>query len=987
MKRNWTLDELMADWSLQPAELAVVNQVRTDKNRLGLALLLKWFQAESRFPKRRQEVPPAVVDFLARQLGVEPDRFKQYAWQGRTIARHRMLVREYLGFRKATVADAKQLLRWLVETVLPHQQQREALQEAIYDHCREQRLEPPTPQRIDRIIHAALRTAEERFCAATMTKLSPATRAGLDALLLPLHPDQEAGRDSSGHSPLHDLKQGAGASKVDSLLSEIDKLAQIDALALPADLFLDTAPKVVETYRQRVAVEDLHELQRHPDPVRYTLLAAFCWQRRREIIDTLVDLLLDLIHRLGIRAEHKVEKVVLREIKRVQGKQRLLYELAEVAVEQPEGRVKDVIYPVASEQTLREVIAEFKATGAYDQQVRTKMRSSYGQHYRRMVPALLRHLTFRSNNETHRPLIEALELLRIYADSDRRDYPEGEEVPLKGVVPAAWRSLVVRRTKRGEERINRISYELCVLQGLREKLRCKEIWVVGADRYRNPDEDLPADFAQQRALYYTALNQPLDVEAFIAGEQQALVDALALFNAGLPRNPKVKLSERNGKGWITLSPLTPLPEPANLVRLQAEIKRRWAWTSLLDMLKEADFRVHFTDLFKSATVHENLPRPVLQKRLLYCLYALGTNTGLSRVGAGDETVGYRDLLYVRRRFLNQENLRAAIQAVANEILRIRHPEWWGADATACASDAKKFGAWDQNLLTEWHIRYRGPGIMVYWHVEKKALCIYSQVKRCSSSEVAAMIEGVLRHCTEMTITKNYVDTHGQSEVAFAFTHLLGFQLLPRLNGIQRQRLYLPDNESASAYPHLQPVLTRGIQWDLIRQQYDEMVKYATALRLGTAEAEAILRRFTRTGVQHPTYRALAELGKVRKTIFLCHYLHDELLRREVQAGLNVIENWNSANGFILFGKGGELATNKREDQELAVLSLHLLQICLVYINTLMVQQVLGEPGWRERMGEAERRALTPLFYAHVNPYGEFKLDLEKRLDIQDVPVL
>jgi TnpA family transposase len=93
-----------------------------------------------------------------------------------------------------------------------------------------------------------------------------------------------------------------------------------------------------------------------------------------------------------------------------------------------------------------------------------------------------------------------------------------------------------------------------------------------------------------------------------------------------------------------------------------------------------------------------------------------------------------------------------------------------------------------------------------------------------------------------------------------------------------------------------------------------MIKYATAMRLGTADTEAILRRFTRSEVQHPTYQALAELGKVRKTIFLCHFLHDEQVRREVQAGLNVIENWNSANGFILLARG-ELATNKQEDQE------------------------------------------------------------------------
>ena len=90
-----------------------------------------------------------------------------------------------------------------------------------------------------------------------------------------------------------------------------------------------------------------------------------------------------------------------------------------------------------------------------------------------------------------------------------------------------------------------------------------------------------------------------------------------------------------------------------------------------------------------------------------------------------------------------------------------------------------------------------------------------------------------------------------------------------------------------------------------------MVKYTTALRLGTAETEAIVRRFTRENVQHPTYKALMELGKACRTIFLCRYLRLLTLRREIQEGLNVIENWNSANDFILFGTGGEIATNRQ----------------------------------------------------------------------------
>ena len=115
-----------------------------------------------------------------------------------------------------------------------------------------------------------------------------------------------------------------------------------------------------------------------------------------------------------------------------------------------------------------------------------------------------------------------------------------------------------------------------------------------------------------------------------------------------------------------------------------------------------------------------------------------------------------------------------------------------------------------------------------------------------------MIEGVLRHCTEMEVEQQYVDSHGQSEVAFAFSYLLGFDLMPRLKAIASQKLSRPHPGNADAYPNLQPILTQPINWGLIRQHYDDMIKYTTALRLGTAEPESILRRFTRNNVQHPT---------------------------------------------------------------------------------------------------------------------------------------
>ncbi len=226
MARDLGLDEVVDHFTLVGDEADQLRN-KAGATRLGFALTLKFLLWRGRLPRGRHELADDAVDHVARQVSVAAGDFGSYDMAGRTAQRHRSEIRRYTGFRECSVADTEKLAFWLARHVAESERREDRVREDLLARCRGELIEPPSSDRVTEIVRSALRQAEQTLVTRVAARLDPRAVGRLEALVA-----VEEDPDGDHPDALTTIKTDPGNVSLDSLLTELAKLAAVRATAL-----------------------------------------------------------------------------------------------------------------------------------------------------------------------------------------------------------------------------------------------------------------------------------------------------------------------------------------------------------------------------------------------------------------------------------------------------------------------------------------------------------------------------------------------------------------------------------------------------------------------------------------------------------------------------------------------------------------------------------------------------------------------------------
>lgn len=852
---------IIGHYTLSAEDVELVGRRYGPANRLGLAAQIALMRHPGFGLQPEIGLPDVILQYLAAQLFVDPSSFSAYGQRAQTRTAHADLVARYLGIRPFRRGDLALALN-LAAQAAEYTDRGEPIVRALMVGLKGERFILPSGDTLERAGLAGRARARKAAAAAIVEGLSSAELTRLDELVIN-NPD-------FGMTPLAWLRNFEEAPTAANINGLLERLRYVRGIGIHPVVGGAIPEFRFAQFVREGGVAPAFLLSDYSVNRRRATLTAAVIDLEARLADAAIQMFDRLIGGMFTRARRGRERRYQDSIQSV-GQLMRLFGATITALDEAVQNGGDPLELIDEAVGWHRLVAAKAQVDALADLAGEDALVTATERYatlRRFSPAFLDAFTFKASG-TGTALIKAIDVIRDANTRKSRDLPDGVPLPFPN---RQWKRLI---TESG--RIDRRRYEIAIMATLRDRLRAGDVWIEGTRNYQRFD----AYLLGRRDAAKVADVLPFDSNAasYLADRARNLDWRLRRFAKQLKTNKLEGVSlERDRLKLQQMPPVTP-PEAEALDRkLDTLLPRVRITELLLEVAERTGFLNAFRDL-RSGKEHDN------PSMVLAAILADGTNLGLERMANASEGVSYAQLAWTHNWYLSPENYQAALAMIISAHHELPFARHWGA-GTSSSSDGQFFrsgrsrsGAADVNA------KYGAePGVKIYSHLSDHFASFGSRIMSATAGEAPYVLDGLVLGAGNLPLHEHYTDTGGATDHVFALCHLLGFRFAPRLRDIGDRKL--GSIAAPSTYKGIENLMGRTIKTAAIEADWDDIVRIVASIKDGTVAPSVILRKLAAYKRQNRLDFALAELGRIERTLFTLDWLEQPELRRACQAGLN-----------------------------------------------------------------------------------------------------
>ena len=960
---NLSQDVLENRFKLTKEDLDFIS-IREKHNRLGFAVLMKTFHYLGYFVTDLNKIPKNIVLHLSSQLNLEIGSIKKYNKLQSVKEYHVRIIKKYYVISLFDSESKDLLHKWLLRQCRITSDYNNIVKGCV-QQIRSEHWELPAISYIESAVDDALEATNKELYGHFDEFLSTKQKSMINELVRPLQEKQRK-------SELSLLKLIPGKPTIVTLNAQIKLYRKLKEFGIDKNIMKGVSVQKIEWFAHQGKKYNIKVLRGFPASKRYAIISCFIYKNMKETFDNIIRILVKKVKIIHNKADKKFRDNLDRysiSTKKNMKEYNILSNKISRSYDEPQVLHKEI--------TTFKTKEEFEKVTVETSQYVYERSDTYcyllGElsSFRRFSQKVLGMAQLSCEPE-HIYLLEMLELVRKKWKNKNTKVRVTEE--FKDSIQSSWHEYIFPKGKGFDWRY----FEIYVITTIATALKCSDLWIEGSNEYGSLQEHMMPDekWNEIKPEFLKEMKLPSDYGKITQRTKTNLDETLERFNKGSRGNRYVTIKDCQ----LHISRLDRSEVPRYIASLKYKILDYIGDVNLTDILIDVQLQTNFCSNFRHMGGWVKNISPASHERLLAALHSLGCNLGPAQT-AKSTKFGEMQIINAKNAYLSERNLRSANNQIANLFAKLRISNIWG-DGRSWSADGRQITISSKSLFAAWNAKYHSIGGMLYTHVSDKYIAVYSQFIDCGVYEAQYILDAVFNQDNDIDIKPDtlHADTHGQTELMFGFCALLGIKLMPRMKNISQYELCKPD--SSSHYNLIDEILGRKIDWTKIYSALDLMLRLCASIRYGIVRSSLILRKLTSYKDANKILDGFRELGKAARTIYILEYASSKELRRIVQLACNKSEMWHNFQKFIYFGQCGELKTNDTMEQKESATALELVCNIAAYWNARKISEAveyLKEKG--ENIKDDDIRFITPLIASHINRFGKFDFDLEKRKNI------